>query len=319
MMKKNNGTDSDFNEAMVKSPWDSRICQKFLDECTRLKILYFAVVLTAAFWIPLMILGPLIAVLLIRTAGRTGAYFMALDLPKRAECTGKMRSYGKVILVFFILTVILVVLAVITTLSEPAETSATHIICWLFALLAFIPYVAILPMSGTALGEVHDSLLGLEEFLGKHEHELRALEKFENEHAAEFSLYESQCRELSRLRALNPAAFSGFKRLRHLVAVGRFDEAESELRSIAAAAGSGSQAEDALEKTRAFIRTGRENSETITKYLRLLEDWRFTSGLFRGSYNNGGGNPQETMLWMFLMVVVVTELALSFAMIGVLQ
>jgi hypothetical protein len=142
--------------------------------------------------------------------------------------------------------------------------------------------------------------------------------KFETEHAAVFSLYESQCRELSRLRALNPAAFSGFRSIRHLVAVGRFAEAERELTGIAAAAGSGSQAEDALEKARAFIRTGRENSETIAKYLKLVEEWRFDSGLFRGSFDSTGGKPQETMLWMFLMFVVLTELTVSFMILGVL-
>lgn len=317
-MIKNNGTEPDFNEAMAKSPWDSRICQKLLDEYARLKIFYFVMVFTAALWIPLLLLGPLIAALLIRAARRTRAYFMALNLPQRAECTETMRGYAKVILVFSILIVIPAVLAVITALSGPGDTSSTHNIWWLFAFLPFIPYAAILPMSGTSFGEAHDSLKGIQEFLGKNESKIRALEKFEAEHAAEFSLYESQCRELSRLRASNPAAFSGFKSLRHLVAVGRFAEAERELTAIAAAAGAGSQAEDALEKARAFIRTGRENSETIAKYLKLVEEWRFDSGLFRGSFDSTGGKPQETMLWMFLMFVVLTELTVSFMILGVL-
>ena len=314
----NNGTEQDFNAAIVKSPWDSRICQKFLDEYARLKILYFAVVFTAAFWSPLLILGPLIAALLIRASGRIRAYFTALDLPKRAECAGKMRGYGTAILILFVLTVIPAVLAVITALSDPVDTSSTHNIWWFFALLPFMPYAALLPMSGAALGEAQDSLMSLQEFLRKNEHEIQALEKFETEHAAVLSLYESQCRELSRLRALNPAAFSGFRSLRHLVAVGRFDEAESELAGIAAAAGSGSQAEDALEKARAFIRYGRENSQTIKEYLKLLEEWHFSSGLFRGSFDSEGGKPRETMLWMFFMIVAVMELAVSFTILGVM-
>ena len=122
-MIQNNGTEPDFNEAIAKSPWDSRLCQKLLDEYARLKILYFAVVFTAVFWIPLLLLGPLIAALLIRAARRIRAYFTAPDPPKRADCTEKIRGYATVLPVFCILTAIPAVSAVNTSLSDPADTA----------------------------------------------------------------------------------------------------------------------------------------------------------------------------------------------------
>ncbi len=60
----------------------------------------------------------------------------------------------------------------------------------------------------------------------------------------------------------------------------RFNEAETELRSIAAVSGSAAAA-DALDKAREFVRFCRENREILKEYRRLLEDWQFCSGLAR--------------------------------------
>ncbi len=281
MSAMNNRTDRDYTDVQIKKLRDSRICKDLLRDFGRLKMLYIALGVTSALWIPLLILAPLIAALIIGSAGRARALFASMDLFNNAGRAGKLRVYGILILIFLVLTGILGAHAYVTSLPEPFGPAWALNRWWVFPLISFCPFAAFLLMSGLAFNDVHTALKEYSNFLSQHEYQLEALDKFETMHAAELSLYESQCRELSRLAALNPEASSGFRRLRHFVIIGSFNEAETELRSIAVVSGSSGQAADALEKAREFVRFCRENCELLKEYRRLLEDWQFCSGLAR--------------------------------------
>ena len=270
----NNRTDRDFTDVRVKKLRNSQICKALLREFGLLQKLYIALGVTSVLWIPLLILTPLLAVLIIGSAGRARALFASLDLFNNAGRSGKLRVYGILILLFLVLTGILAAYAYVTSLPEPFGPDWMLNKWWAFPVLSFLPVVTFLFMSGIAFYAVHSSLKDLSNFLDQDEYQLEALDKFETRHAAELSFYESQCRELSRLASLNPDAFSGFMRLRHLVITGSLYEAEKELSSIAVASGSAAQAADALEKAREFVRSGRENREVLQEYRRKLETWQ---------------------------------------------
>ena len=313
----NNRTDQDFTDVPVKKLRDSRICNDLLREFGRLKMLYITLGVTSVLWVPLLILAPLIAVLIIGSAGRARAFFKSLDLFNRAGRAGNLRVYAILILFFLVLTGILAAQAYVTSLPVPFGPAWALNKWWVFPLISFCPFATFLLMSGLAFNDVHSALKDHSDFLSQHEYQSEALDKFETMHAAELSLYESQCRELSRLAALNPEAFSGFMRLRHFVIMGSFNEAETELKSIAGVSGSAAQAADALEKARDFVRSSRENREILREYRRLLEDWQFCSGLARDRDNSPPGGISDVP-WKFLLYFIFLGPVLLFFVIPAL-
>ncbi|WP_406546454.1 hypothetical protein [Succinimonas sp.] len=301
----NNRTDRDFTDVRVKKLRNSQICKDLLREFGLLQKLYIALGVTSVLWIPLLILTPLLAALIIGSAGRARALFASLNLFNSAGRSGKLRIYGVLILLFLVLTGILAAYAYVTSLPAPFGPDWMLNKWWAFPVLSFLPVVTFLFMSGIAFYAVHNSLKDLSNFLEQDEYQLEALDKFETRHAAELSLYESQCRELSRLASLNPEAFSGFMRLRHLVIIGSLYEAEKELSSIAVASGSAVQAADALEKAREFVRFCRENREILQEYRRKLEVWQACAPWANEADSNTAPDVGYAPILLFLYFLVL--------------